>query len=71
VTRQFASVRGAQPHIGGFGHQVADGQNQSVGIDDDPVAGALRSQYPGGERVLGHVSAQLDDRSTDAFEIEP
>ena len=64
------AVVGGQRHLLGFGDQVADGQHQSVGPDDDAVAKAFGSQPLGRERVLGDLGLQGDDRRQAMIQIE-
>jgi len=70
VTCQFRVHPGVLSHTSvAFGHQVADGQDQSVGIDDDPRWPVrCDPKIPAVNASSGTSARSLDDRSTDAFE---
>ena len=70
VARQHAAVARRQPDRFRLGDQVADGDDEAAIADEDPVAGPLRPQNAGGERVLRDGGAQAHDRAERALEIE-
>jgi len=56
---RFPPIRTYQPNVRGFGHQIANGQDQSRGIDDDAVSDTLRAQDTGGKCVSGMTARSL------------
>jgi hypothetical protein len=57
MTDDFAPLVHRQPHVGGFRDEIADGQHQTLSIDDNAIADAFGSQNARREGILG------DDRA--------
>src|SRR6185437_12592083 len=59
-----------QPDRFGFGDQVTDRQHEAVVVDDDAIAGPFGPEDRCGERVLGDLDADGDDRIKCDGEVE-
>ena len=70
VAREHAAIARRQPDRFRLGDQVANGEHKAARADEDPVAGSLRPQNPGGERVLRDGCAQAHNRAERAVEVE-
>ena len=71
VSRDDAAAMRLQQHLLGFRHQVADGENDPILADHDPVAAPLDPERVRRIGVGGHARTQPDDRTQRAIEIEP
>lgn len=60
----------SEPHPFGLGHEITDGDREATAFEQHRAAFALGAEDRGGERVLGHLGAQADDRLERALEVE-
>jgi hypothetical protein len=65
-----ASAHRGQRHLVGLRDQIADGEHETLLVDDDAAALPVGAEERSGEGVLRHVRAQRHDRRERLVEIE-